>query len=227
MRIAGFLIGALTALAPVAAKAEFQFSAYGGMNTANESEVTLDLGALSGEFDVDWFGDSFNMPPYYGLRGTWWLSEFNRPNWGLAIDFTHAKVKADLDDPIVGGRFDRLEFTDGINSLTLNGLYRMPLDDRFGLYAGVGVGASIPRVEVETIPAITRTFEYQVTGPVVQGLVGGSVDLAYGFSLFGEYKASYSWNEADLNGGGSLETNILTHQFAVGLSFAFGGAGAP
>jgi lipid A oxidase len=223
MRIAAFLVGSLIALAPVSAKAEFQLSVYGGANTANESEVTLNLGALSGEFDVDWFGDSFNKPPYYGLRGTYWLNDFNLANWGIAIDFTHAKVKADLDDPAVGARFDRLEFTNGLNSLTLNGLYRMPLDERFGLYAGIGAGASIPHVEVETFPATARTFEYQVTGPVVQGLVGTSVNLAYGFSLFSEYKASYSWNDADLNGGGSLETNILTHQFAVGLSFAFGG----
>jgi lipid A oxidase len=222
MRVGAFLVGLSLALAPVAAKAEFQLSVYGGANTANNSDVTLSLGALSGEFDVDWFGDSWNKPPYYGVRGTLWLDDFNQPNWGVAIDFTHAKVKADLDDPVVGARFDRLEFTNGLNSLTLNGLYRMPLDDRFSLYAGAGAGASIPHVEVETFPATARTFEYQVTGPVVQGLIGGNVKLAYGFSLFGEYKASYSWNEADLNGGGSLEADILTHQFAVGLSYSFG-----
>jgi lipid A oxidase len=224
MRSSVFIVGCLILLAPATARAEFQVSVYGGANTANDSDVTLDLGALSGDFDVDWFGDSFHRPPYYGARGTWWLNELNRPNWGVAIDFTHAKVKADLDDPAVGGRFDRLEFTNGLNSVTLNGLYRMPLNDRFGLYAGVGAGASIPHVEVETIPATARTFEYQVAGPVVQGLVGTSVDLAYGFSLFGEYKASYSWNDADLDGGGSLETDILVHHFAVGVSFAFGGA---
>ncbi len=224
MRSSAFIAGCLVLLAPATAKAEFQLSVYGGANTANDSDVTLDLGTLSGDFDVDWFGDSFHRPPYYGARGTWWLSGFNRPNWGVAIDFTHAKVKADLDNPAVGGRFDRLEFTNGLNSVTLNGLYRMPLGNRFSLYAGVGAGASIPHVEVETIPATARTFELQVTGPVVQGLVGTRVDLAYGFSLFSEYKASYSWNEADLNGGGSLETDILVHHFAVGVSFAFGGS---
>ena len=223
MRVGAFLFSVLLALMPAAASAEFQLSVYGGANTANASDVTLKLGALSGEFEVDWFGDSFHRPPYYGVRGTWWLDNFNFPNWGVAVDFTHAKVKADLDDPAVGARFDRLEFTNGLNSLTLNGLYRMPLNNRFSLYAGAGAGASIPHVEVETFPATERTFEYQVTGPVVQALIGANVNLAYGFSLFGEYKASYSWNDADLNGGGSLETDILTHQFAVGLSYTFGG----
>jgi lipid A oxidase len=223
MRVGALLFGSLLALAPAAAKAEFQLSVYGGANTANNSDVTLNLGALSGTFDVDWFGDSWSRPPYYGVRGTWWLDNFSQPNWGVAVDFTHAKVKADLDDPAVGSRFDRLEFTNGLNSVTLNGLYRRPFNQWFGVYAGAGAGASIPHVEVETIPATQRTFEYQLTGPVVQGLIGANVNLAYGFSLFGEYKASYSWNDADLNGGGSLETDILTHQFAVGLSYTFGG----
>jgi len=227
MRIAAFVVGSFVALAPVAAQAEFQLSAYGGANTANNSDVTLNLGPLSGEFEVDWFGDSFQSPPYYGVRGTWWLEEFDRPNWGVAIDFTHAKGKADRTDPTVGARFNRLEFTNGLNSVTLNGLHRMPLNNRVSLYAGAGAGASIPHVEVETIPATARTFEYQVTGPVVQGLIGVDVKLGHGFSLFGEYKGSYSWNDADLNGGGSLETDFLVHHFALGLSFAFGGAATP
>ena len=223
MRVGAFLVGFLLALASGTANAEFQLSVYGGANTANHSDVTLNLGPLSGKFNVDWMGDSFHRPPYYGVRGTWWLDNFNYPNWGVALDFTHAKVKANLEDPIVGARFRRLEFTNGINSFTLNGLYRMPINNRFSLYAGAGAGASIPHVEVETFPATERTFEYQATGPVLQGMIGGSVHLGKGFSLFGEYKASYSWNDADLEGGGSLETDILTHQFAIGLSYTFGG----
>ena len=227
MRIASFIVGCGVLFAPAAAKAEFQISVYGGANTANDSDATLNLGALSGEFDVEWFGDSFNTPPYYGVRGTWWLNEFDMPRWGVGVDFTHAKVKADLDDPALAGTFDRLEFTNGLNSLTLNGLYRAPLGDWFTVYAGAGAGASIPHVEVRTVPALTDTFEYQVTGPVVQGLVGTSLNIGRGFSLFGEYKASYSWNDAELDGGGSFETDVLVHHFALGASFAFGGPPAP
>ena len=94
-------------LAPAAAKAEFQISVYGGANTANNSDVTLDTPLVNGTFDVDWFGDSFNTPPYWGVRGTWWLNDFNLPRWGVAIDFTHAKVKADLDDPDRSGHRSR------------------------------------------------------------------------------------------------------------------------
>lgn len=222
MRISAFLAGIAVGLIPAVASAEFQISGYGGVNIANGSDVTLDTPLVNGTFDVDWFGDSFNLPPYWGARGTWWLNDFNLPHWGVAIDVTHAKVKADLDDAAVGAAFDRLEFTNGLNTATLNALYRTPLNDRFTLYAGAGAGISVPHVEVRTIPDQGRTFEYQLTGPAVQALVGVDMDLVYGFSAFAEYKANFTMNDADLVGGGSLETNVLTHQFAVGLSYSFG-----
>jgi lipid A oxidase len=132
-------------------------------------------------------------------------------------------VKADRSDPAVGGTFAHLEFTNGLNSVTLNALYRRPLGERLSFYGGAGAGASVPHVEVSTIPATADTFEYQLTGPVVQALIGADVALGHGFSLFGEYKASYSWNDAALDDGGSLATDILAHHFAAGLSFSFGG----
>lgn len=216
------MVGFLVALDPTNAGAEFQISGYGGGNTANNSDVTLNTALVSGTFDVDWFGDSFERPPYWGVRGTWWLTDFNFPRWGIAIDFTHAKVKANLDDPALGGSFRTLEFTNGLNTATLNTLYRAPLNDRFTVYAGAGAGIAVPHVEVTTIPDQGRTFEYQVTGPAVQGLLGMDVKLAYGFSAFAEYKANFSMNEADLVGGGSLKADVLTHQFAIGLSYSFG-----
>jgi lipid A oxidase len=158
------------------------------------------------------------------VRGTYWLSGFDLARWGLAIDVTHAKVKSDRTDPAVGGTFSKLEFTNGLNSAALNALYRAPLNKRLALYGGGGAGVSFPHVEVETNPSLGRTFEYQPTGPMVQALLGASVGLAYGVSVFGEYKASYSWNEADLVGGGALRTNILAHHFAAGLSISFGGS---
>ena len=81
-----FALAALLALAPAAARAEFQVSAFGGANTANDSDVTLNTPLLSGTWNVDWYGDSFHMPPYWGVRGTWWLTDFNLPRWGVEPD---------------------------------------------------------------------------------------------------------------------------------------------
>ena len=40
-------------------------------------------------------------------------------------------------------------------------------------------------------------------------------------SLFGEYKFTYSQSEADFNGGGTLNTDIITNALNVGVSFSF------
>jgi lipid A oxidase len=212
---------AILVLSSSVALAEFQLSIYGGANTVGDSDVELDTGAGPVDFDASWEGNSFEMPPYWGARGTYWLTGFNAPRWGVGVDFTHAKAEADID-AVLGAAFSNLKFTHGLNSVTLNGMYRAPLNSRFTLYAGAGAGASIPHVEVDTIAPVTSTFEYQLTGPVVQGLAGASVGLGRRFSLFSEYKASYSWNDVDLNGGGSLETDLLVHHFALGLSYSFG-----
>jgi lipid A oxidase len=219
MRTLRVVVFAAIALAPMAARAEFQISAYGGVNTANNSDVTLNTPLVSGTYDIDWYGDSFHTPPYWGVRGTWWLNDFNLPHWGVALDYTHAKVKAAHLGTIP---FSHLEFTDGLNTAALNALYRMPLTNRFTAYAGVGAGVAFPHVEVRTIPDQGTTWNYQVSGPTVQGLVGINMDIAYGVSVFAEYKANFSWNDADLVGGGTLKTDVLTHQFAAGISISLG-----
>jgi lipid A oxidase len=217
-----FLVGILAALAPAAAKAEFQLSVYGGANTANDSDVTLNTPLVGGTFEVDWYGDSFKRPLYWGARGTWWLTDFNLPHWGVSIDFTHAKVKANVKDPAIGASFETLEMTNGLNTATLNALYRTRLNSRLMLYGGAGAGMSVPHVEVNTVPDQGKTFEYQVTGPALQALIGVDFNIGQGVSVFAEYKANFSWNETQLTGGGTLDTDVLTHQLAVGLSYAFG-----
>lgn len=210
-------------LMPGIASAEMQISIYGGANTVSDSDLTLDIGAVSTDFDVEWEGKSFEAPPYYGLRGTYWLDGFANSRFGVAVDFTHAKAYADIEGALAGS-FSDLEFTHGLNLLTLNGLYRAPLNDRFYLYAGAGAGITVPHVQVATLAPADRVSEYQLTGPTIQGLAGANVRLGRGFSLFGEYKASYSWSDVDLGAGNSLDTSHLVHHFALGLSFSFGGA---
>ncbi|MEO0498621.1 MAG: lipid A oxidase, partial [Pseudomonadota bacterium] len=55
------------------------------------------------------------------MRGTWWLPQYE--GFGVSLDFTHAKVYGDAATLAANG-LTTLEFTDGINMLTLNGLYR-------------------------------------------------------------------------------------------------------
>ncbi len=202
------------------AQAQFQASVYGGASMSNDSSVDV-VGGGSGPSwsgDVSWDGGSFEMPPYYGFRGTYWLGAFGQPNWGIALDYVHNKVKA---DPLPSG-VTTLEFTDGLNQVTLNGLYRFKNETAFTPYVGVGAGISIPHVEYQ-YGVGPKTFEYQMAGGVFQAM--GGVDYAINdwLSVFGEYRASYATNEADLNGGGTLSADVFSHHVAVGLTYTFSG----
>jgi len=216
------LISVLATLAAVAAlqmaspsaRADIQLSVYGGGSQSFDSDVEVNQGGTSTTYkDVSWDAENFKMPPHWGVRGTWWFDFW--PNWGVAIDYTHAKVKA-ANKP---AGFETLEFTDGLNIVTANAMYRYPTETRFTPYGGLGIGLSIPHVEVKN--GSTDTFEYQVAGPAAQGILGIDFRVWGGLSVFTEYKLSYTVNNTDLDGGGTLDTNIWTNHFNVGLAYKF------
>jgi lipid A oxidase len=213
------LIAALCCLA-APALAEVELGFYGGWQGAPGSDVSIEGDAVlpDQDFTAGWEGRSFEAPPQYGLRATWWPERFGG-RLGVGIDANHTTVHAD-DETLDESSLDRLEFSDGLNILTLNGMRRWP--DAFGAvtpYVGAGVGVAIPRVEVEG--AGSRTSEYQLTGPAVTLMAGASVPIAENWSVFGEYKGTYSINDADLDGGGTLEADVLTNAINLGVSFSF------
>ncbi len=83
------------ALAVSPAEAEFQIGVYGGWSESFDSDIHLSQpgGTNLTLSDVPWESESFAPPPYWGLRGTYWLN--SAPNWGLMVDYNHAKVIAD------------------------------------------------------------------------------------------------------------------------------------
>lgn len=210
-------LSALTIIAlPATAMAEVELSFYGGLQSALESDV-----AVSGDSVIPdrtdtltWEGRSFDAPPYYGWRATYWAS----PEFGYGLDFAHNKVYP-KDDVLPAG-YSKLEFTDGLNTLTVNA-YRRWENAIAGLtpYVGGGVGLSIPHVEV--VSGASETFGYQVTGPAATWIAGASYPISDQWSVFGEYKGTYTQNDADLDTGGSLSTDIITNAVNVGVSFRF------
>jgi len=225
---------------PGAARAEFLLGIYGGVSGTFDSDVDVEApgGTDLTLKDVPFDGESFDNPIYYGVRGTYWLE--GMPNYGLMLDFTHAKAIADTGETVdvsgtrggvvvgpeepVAATFDDLQFSHGLNTLTLNGLYRHPLS-WITPYAGVGLGVSVPHVEVDLVGG-SSTNEYQFGGLAAQALAGMEFSLGDRFALFAEYKFSYTPLDIDLDGGGSLETDLFTNQAMLGLSVRFGG-GAP
>jgi len=218
--IKAILGAAVLGLAPIwatSAAAEMELSIYSGWQTAPHSRISGDYPG-GGSYDalIGWEGRSFEMPPYYGVRGMWWRDE----QLGFGLEFTHTKVYAPDDERDALG-FDSLELTDGLNILTANAMYRWP--DKWGSvtpYVGGGVGVAIPHVDVETA-AGDKTFGYQYTGPAARVIAGAKYDLNERFAVFGEYQFVYSSNDADLDGGGSLKSDIKTNAINVGLSLKF------
>ncbi|WP_330999032.1 outer membrane protein [Mangrovicoccus algicola] len=211
------LVAISALLAAGAAHAEFELSIYSGWQTSPHSTVEGDDPTGVGDFDftAGWEGKSGAMPPYWGVRGTWWQSDI----LGYGVDFSHNKVYAD-SDTLDDNNFETLEFTDGLNILTANVFRRFPGVTRdWTPYVGAGIGIAVPHVEVETTG--DKTFEYQLTGPAVQWVAGVSYPISENWKVFGEYKGTYSQNKADLKGGGELETNIVTNALNVGVSFDF------
>jgi len=231
------------ALAVSPALAEFQVGGYGGWSGSVDSDIHLSQpgGTNLTLNDVPWESEPFGTPPYWGARGTYWFN--SAPNWGLMVDYNHAKVIADQGAVVgvsgtrdgiklgpkdrVGNTFQVMEFTNGINEIFFGGQYRW-MHERWTPYVGFGVGFAFPHVEVRRDGSNQPyTYDYQVTGVAVEGLVGLEYHLTQHFSLFGDYKLSYSDNDASLKDGASLQTDILTNHVTFGLSYRFGGGPAP
>ena len=201
------------AAVPIPTK-EIVIGAYGGIPYTYPSDVRLaskpdtDLTVK----DVHWRGEPFEDPIYYGARVQNW---FEGGRTGTMIDFTHSKALANLSENVeVEGTLDgqkktgthelrsifrKLEFSHGHNMLTLNGLMRLSdLHPRLSPYVGIGGGINLPHTEIhETKSKRARTYEYQMTGPTAQALLGLEFRLRH-ISIFIEYKCTFASYEAPM-----------------------------
>ena len=204
------------AMMSLPALSETEISVYGGMQTAPHSSVSGNRADGSAfKENIGWDGKSLSMPIYYGLRAMWWQPS----NIAFGIELTHAKFYAPRGEMPAG--FSRLEFSDGHNIITANVMKRWPSlwADRFTPYAGAGLGIAVPHVDVTENG--NRTFEYQYTGPALRLTAGASYELNERWAVFGEYQFIISDYKADLEGGGSLDTRLISNAVNLGVSFRF------
>lgn len=223
MRLWGVAVAAMLGLGGAQA-GELEIGLYGGFNESAHSHGILSDGTVSQDNVVGWKGLSTTNPIYWGARLIYWPESVS--DWGFGLDYTHAKAYADLVGSGIEHTYSVLEFTDGLNLLSANAFRKWDFDSGLRTYVGAGVGLSIPHVEVTTLPGSiagsTKTFEYQVAGGVVQALAGVSYEFADNWRLFGEYKLSYTWNNAALTDSDfTFQTNLVSHHVLAGLSYSF------
>lgn len=210
----------LTGFGPASvAHADVELSFYLGSQSAPHSRVTGEYPGGGGSYDalIGFEGRSFQAPPYYGARATWWRNE----KLGFAFEFTHAKVYAPNDEKAALG-FSDLEFTDGLNIVTVNVTRRW--QNQWGKitpYAGGGLGVSLPHVDVDHPASGSQTYGLQLGGPAMRLTAGASYALSDRMSLFSEYQFTASQNDVELDGGGSLSTLAKTNALNFGLSLNF------
>lgn len=216
------------------AASDLQLGAYLGPAYTTPSDVRLiQPGGTDLSFEgVSWLGRPFKPPPYYGYRAIYWLP---RGKLGVMGDFTHIKAVSVKDSAVrqtgvrdgasvpaeepLAATFKRLEFTHGYNLFTLNLLRRGASRGPWLIpYGGVGLGLAYPHVEMQraNLPVETRTFEYQIAGPAFQVLAGVEWRLGQRLSVFFEYKLSCAAIRGRLVGGGTLSTDLCTHQLLGG-----------
>lgn len=216
---AGLMVGAFS---QTPAQAEVQIQVYGGANGTFKSDVSLHRPGVPTETrSVSWEGKPFEMPPYWGVRGIYWVDSM--PGWGVGLEFTHAKSYAKLNGTAAGALYDKLEFTDGNNIFTANLLYRFTPWNFYNVrpYAGFGIGFTVPHVEVDVVGPGPRTFEYQLAGFAGQGFVGLEMPFGRHWSGFAEVKLSYTHINGNLEDGGHIKTDLWSPHFAVGLAYRF------
>ncbi|PJI85929.1 lipid A oxidase [Yoonia maricola] len=214
-RALAFFVGLM--IAPAFAMADVELSFYGGVQSAPSSDISIrDPEIGDDDFSQDWEGRSFEAPPYYGIRATHWRS----PTFGFGLDFAHNKVYP--TDGSLPPDYEVLEFTDGLNTLTINAYRRWnAVVGDVSPYVGGGIGVALPHVEVTNTNATDETFGYQLTGPAATWIAGASMPINDRLSVFGEYKGTFSSNTADLESGGTLEADIVTNALNFGVSFNF------
>lgn len=185
---------------------EWQVSAYAGQAWHLKS----DLEYQDVEYgNVEWDDESFESPIYYGFRITYW-----RDDWGLAIDFHHAKAYLDEErfDPI-----GTLGISHGYNVLTLNLTHRWLLGG-VTPYVGVGIGVVVAHVEADF--GGESEDGYQIEAPAAHAMAGVEFDIVRPLAIFVEGKLAYG--DLDLQvPGGTVETLLFTPQLVAGLSVRF------
>jgi hypothetical protein len=237
LTIAGFLLGL-----PSPARADWMLGGFLGHAWTRPSTVILILPGQQTQLelvDLHYRGESFESPPYYGLRISW--IKRAQPWMAIEGEFVHAKVFAETDRlervrGILGGApidapfplsalVQRLAMSHGLNFILGNFVVRRHVGSadssgRHNVVAvlRVGAGWTLPHAE-STIGGI-GSEQYESGGPGAQ--VGGGLEMSVwrGVYVVGEYKFTLTTPQVDV-AGGEAKIPARSHHLLSGLGYRF------
>ena len=239
--IAVVLAGLVVCL-PSTARADWVASAFLGHAWTRSSTVVLALPDRQTAIEIDgveYRGESFRSPQYYGYRITW-IPDARR--WiGIEAEVIHAKVLAQVDrvvrirGTLRGAAVDaslpmssvvqRLALSHGLNFIFANIALRRelgPVDSRgrSRLVAVVraGAGPTVPHAE-STVDHVNRD-QYEGGGLGAQAAGGLEMTLWRGLGVIGEYKFTWATPRIDV-AGGQATVPARSHHLVGGLTYRF------
>jgi lipid A oxidase len=195
-------------------RAETEIGALSGLQGLPHSRVRVSDGET---FLADWEGHPFRMPPYYGFRLIdWWDS-----HWGGGLHFTHSKAYSSDQTRLEAGQgYQTLEFTDGLNPITLN-IHGRLQSRGFYPFFSVGFGAAIPHVEIQRRGG-EKTFGYQLGGFVLSASTGFQLQIFSALGLFIEYQWMGTALDVAMQPDLRLKTQLVTNALNLGLNLRLG-----
>jgi lipid A oxidase len=237
---------ALALASPARAAGEVFLDVYTGQSRTRDADLRVREPPLGNDFrlsGVAFDDESFDDPPYYGLRAGYFLPA--APWAGFALDFTHFKVFAETGraarlSGVRGGapvdatvRIDSVvqafSISHGVNYLTLDVLARARLmrdparrpNGALQLYAGLGAGPVIGHPE-NRVEGRANRERYEYAGLGALALVGARVWLTRRVGLFVEYRFTAADLEVNV-AGGEARVDERTHHVMGGVGLGFGG----
>jgi len=236
------VLALVTVLWPAHARAEWIVSAFGGVAHTQSSTMDLSLPSPGTHLtltDVEYRGESFQSPQYYGVRGTW-IPKGHR--WfGIEGEWIHAKVYADVERNVhalgtlrgvpidatipLSSIVNRVSMSHGLNFILANVSARHGFGpmDATGAHRLVGVvragaGPTLPHAESQ----IDNVYFEQYEGGGLGVQIGGGIEFSFwrGLGAIGEYK--FTWASPDIDvAGGQATIPSRTHHFAFGIQYRF------
>ena len=236
------ILAGLVSCLPSSARADWVASGFLGHAWTRSSTVALTLLDRQTAIEiagVEYRGESFESPQYYGYRVTW-IPDTRR--WiGIEGEVIHAKVFAQagrvvrIRGTLRGAAVDasfplsssvqRLAMSHGLNFIFANVAMRREFGSvdsrgirRYVAVVRAGAGPTIAHAE-STVDHVNRD-QYESGGLGAQAAGGFEVMVWRGLGVLGEYKFTWATPQIDV-AGGEATVPARSQHFVGGLTYRF------